>query len=99
MAVITLKGRKGHKQVPFESGFTILDLAIKHDVDWAFSCTRGTCARCRCMVTEGYENLKGPTDAELDRLEPEEIEAGYRLGCQAAVKHDGPVTVTHKPYF
>jgi 2Fe-2S ferredoxin len=99
MAEIMLKGRKIQKQVPSEAGLTILDLAIKHDVDWAFSCIRGTCARCRCLVSDGQKYLRTPTDAELDRLEPEEIEGGYRLGCQAAVKQDGPITVIHKPYF
>jgi len=97
--MITLKGRKIEKQVEFDSGLTILDLAMKHDVDWSFSCTRGTCARCRCYVKEGGEWMNEPTDAELDRLEPEEIEQGFRLGCQAVVKQDGPVTVLYKPYF
>jgi 2Fe-2S ferredoxin len=97
--VITIKGRKNQKQVDADTGLTLLDLAMKHEVDWAFSCTRGTCARCRCLVTEGMEFLNQPTDAELDRLEPEEIEQGFRLACQAAVKRIGEITATHKPYF
>jgi 2Fe-2S ferredoxin len=97
--MILIKGRKVHKEVPFERKMTLLDLALKHDVDWGFSCTRGTCARCRCLVTEGRQHLNEPTEAEEDRLEPEELEAGFRLGCQASVKEEGPVTVVHKPYF
>ncbi|UQZ81936.1 1,2-phenylacetyl-CoA epoxidase, subunit E [Paenibacillus konkukensis] len=97
--MITLIGRKVRKEVEREGGLTILDLAMKHGVDWSFSCTRGTCARCRCLIKEGNGLLSEPTDAELDRLEPEEIEAGFRLGCQAVVKQDGPVTVQYKPYF
>ncbi|MCS7462457.1 (2Fe-2S)-binding protein [Paenibacillus doosanensis] len=97
--MITLIGRKVRKEVEREGGLTILDLAMKHGVDWSFSCTRGTCARCRCLIKEGSGLLSEPTDAELDRLEPEEIEAGFRLGCQAVVKQDGPVTVQYKPYF
>lgn len=97
--MIELKGRKVQKQVEFEKGLSILDLAIKHDVDWGFSCTRGTCARCRCHISEGMEYLKEPTEEELDRLEPDEIEKGYRLGCQAIIKQAGRVTVVHKPYF
>jgi 2Fe-2S ferredoxin len=97
--MILLKGRKVQKHVEWESGLTVLDLALKYGVDWGFACTRGSCARCRCHVTEGSEYLKDPTDAELDRLEPEEINAGYRLGCQMVVKQDGPITITHKPYF
>jgi 2Fe-2S ferredoxin len=45
------------------------------------------------------EYLEKPTDEELDRLEPDEIEQGYRLGCQAVIKQAGRVTVVHKPYF
>lgn len=97
--MIELKGRQTQKKVEAEKGLTILDLALKHNVDWGFSCTRGTCARCRCLVTEGMEFLASPTDEELDRLEPEEIEQGFRLGCQAIVKQPGQVAVVHRPYF
>ncbi|WP_248925416.1 2Fe-2S iron-sulfur cluster-binding protein [Paenibacillus hamazuiensis] len=98
--MLELKGRKVQKQVDAEKGMSILDLALKHEVDWGFSCTRGTCARCRCLVTEGLEHLAKPTDEELDRLEPEEIEGGFRLGCQALIKQqEGTIVVVHKPYF
>ncbi|NOU97568.1 2Fe-2S iron-sulfur cluster binding domain-containing protein [Paenibacillus sp. LMG 31456] len=97
--MIMLKGRKVHKEVPAEIKLTLLDLALKHEVDWGFSCARGTCARCRCLVTEGKEYLNEPTDEEWDRLEPEELEEGFRLSCQAAIKQDGSITVIHKPYF
>lgn len=98
--MIELKGRTKRMTVTPEPGLTILDHAMKHDVDWGFSCTRGTCARCRCLVTEGAEALKAPTEAEELRLEPEEIEQGYRLGCQAAVqREDVPIVVALKPYF
>ncbi|WP_159882984.1 2Fe-2S iron-sulfur cluster-binding protein [Paenibacillus puerhi] len=97
--MITLKGRSIQKTVEPEIGLTILDLAIKHKVDWSFSCTRGTCSRCRCIVTEGGEHLKGPTVAELDNLEPEEFEQGLRLGCQAELRSAGSVTATLKPFF
>jgi len=97
--MITIKGRKNQQQIEPETGLTLLDLAMKHKVEWAFSCTRGTCARCRCLVTEGMEWLNEPTDAELDRLEPEEIEEGFRLACQATVKREGTISVTHRPYF
>ncbi len=82
-----------------ETGLTILDLALKNDVDWGFSCTRGTCARCRCLVTDGAGFLTEPTEEELVRLDEEEIKAGFRLGCQVAVESAGPVCVTYKPYF
>ncbi|UJF36199.1 2Fe-2S iron-sulfur cluster-binding protein [Paenibacillus hexagrammi] len=97
--MLELKTRKVQTKVDIDAGLTILDLALKHDVDWGFSCTRGTCARCRCYVSEGRELLAPPTEAEEARLEPEELEQGYRLACQSIVKQNGAITVVHKPYF
>lgn len=97
--MITLNGRRVKKSVEPDLGLTLLDMALKHEVDWGFSCVRGTCSRCRCHVSEGMEHLNAPTDEELDNLEPEEFEEGYRLGCQARLKTAGTVVVTHKPYF
>ncbi|NEW06091.1 (2Fe-2S)-binding protein [Paenibacillus sp. SYP-B3998] len=97
--MLELKTRKTQKMMPIDTGLTLLDHALKHDVDWGFSCIRGTCARCRCYVDLGRELLAQPTEAEEDRLEPEELEQGYRLACQCAVKQGGDISVTHKPYF
>lgn len=97
--MIELKARKIQKTVETETRLTILDLAMKHEVDWGFSCTRGTCARCRCFVSSGMEHLSEPSEAEEIRLEPEELEQGFRLACQAVVKTAGSLSVTHKPYF
>lgn len=97
--MLNLQGRRTKKSVEPETGWSILDLALKHEVDWAFSCMRGTCSRCRCLVTEGMELLSEPTDEELDALEPDELEQGYRLGCQATIRREGPLTVASKPYF
>jgi 2Fe-2S ferredoxin len=99
MRLIELIGRSKRKTAAAEPGLTILELALKHDVDWGFSCTRGTCCRCRCLVTSGMEHLNEPTDAEMEGLDDEELEQGYRLGCQAKVMSDGDLTVRNKPYF
>ncbi|MOA02076.1 1,2-phenylacetyl-CoA epoxidase, subunit E [compost metagenome] len=98
--MIELKGRTKTVIVEAEAGLSLLDLALKHDVDWSFSCVRGTCARCRCLVTEGADQLEDITDEEWDRLEPEEFEEGYRLGCQAIVKsNEAKITAVNKTYF
>jgi ferredoxin, 2Fe-2S len=97
--MLELKGRQIAKTVPIEHGLTLLDHALKHDVDIGFSCLRGTCGRCRCLVEEGAAHLEEVTDAEWDRLDEEELEMGYRLGCQASVHDDGPIRVVYKPYF
>ncbi|CAH0118733.1 Chlorosome protein I [Paenibacillus sp. CECT 9249] len=97
--MIELKGRTVSKTVDSETGYSILELALKHKVDWGFSCTRGTCARCRCYIEEGADCLEEPSDAEWRRLEPEELEEGYRLGCQAVIKRPGRIVAVNKPYF
>ncbi|MCZ8520548.1 MULTISPECIES: 2Fe-2S iron-sulfur cluster-binding protein [Paenibacillus] len=97
--MLTLKGKRGTKTVSLVTGFTIVDMALKAEVEWGFSCLRGTCSRCRCQVQEGAEFLNAPTDEELDNLGEDELEQGFRLGCQAAIRSEGDVTVAHKPYF
>lgn len=97
--MIDLKGKRVHKTVPAEKGLTIVKLALKHGVDWGFQCTRGSCCRCRSLITQGGAYLLPPTDAELDALEPEELEEGYRLGCQAVLTGEGAITAINKTYF
>jgi 2Fe-2S ferredoxin len=97
--MLELKTRQAQKTIEPEKGLTLLDMALKANLEWGFSCTRGTCARCRCFVAEGREWLEAPTEAEEDRLEPEELEQGYRLACQCVINEVGPIVVTHKPYF
>ena len=97
---IELRGRTKQVTVEAEEGLTILDHAIKHNVDWSYSCVRGTCARCRCLIEEGLELLEEVTDEEWDRLEPEEFEEGYRLGCQAVIgSGEGKIIAINKTYF
>lgn len=59
-------------------GNTILNEAIDRGADLPYSCKGGVCSTCRAKVTEGK--------VEMDvnyALEPEEVEAGYVLTCQA----------------
>lgn len=94
--LISLTGRTIHKEVNAEVGLTILELAKKHKVDWSWMCSKGTCASCRCYVSEGMKYLSPPNEAELDRLDPQDIEEGYRLGCQTTIVEQGEVSVQHK---
>ncbi|RXZ76875.1 (2Fe-2S)-binding protein [Paenibacillaceae bacterium] len=98
--MLELTGRTKQAIVTPEPGLTILDHALKHDVDWAFSCSRGTCARCRCHIAAGMDSLEEVTDEEWDRLDEEELDEGFRLGCQAVVKDkDATIVAFNKPYF
>lgn len=97
--LIELSGRQIGKSVAPVLGMTVLDLAERNDVDWNSFCKRGTCARCRCLVSEGAEHMSAPNEAEEQRLDPEELEQGYRLGCQSRIESVGRVKIKHAPYF
>lgn len=97
--MMTLTGRKITKTVEPQPGKTLLAHAQEAKIDWGYNCTRGTCARCRCLIREGAELLEEPTDAEWDRLGPEELEEGYRLGCQAKVAKPGVILAVNRFYF
>lgn len=97
--MLTLKGRTIVATTEAKIGATLLEIAQREGVDWLFNCSRGTCARCRCLVTEGAEHLEESTDAEWDRLGPDELEAGYRLGCQARIASNGTISAANRTYF
>ncbi|WP_274364498.1 2Fe-2S iron-sulfur cluster-binding protein [Paenibacillus thermotolerans] len=97
--MLDLRGRTVRKTVEAEIGRSLLQIAVANRIDFGFNCTRGTCARCRCYIEEGREFLAEPTEAELDRLEEDEIAEGYRLGCQAVVARDGNIRARNKTYF
>lgn len=97
--MITLTGRTLAKTVEPKVGQSLLKLAQQASVDWQFNCSKGTCARCRCIVTVGAELLSEASDAEWDRLGPDELDAGYRLGCQATVERAGNIQAANKTYF
>jgi 2Fe-2S ferredoxin len=97
--MLDLKGRTVRKTVEGSIGQTLLDIALANKIDLGFSCTRGTCARCRCFIFEGRNFLSEPTEAEIDRLGEDELSEGYRLGCQAAVIAHGDIRAVNKTYF
>ncbi|MFC5467786.1 2Fe-2S iron-sulfur cluster-binding protein [Cohnella suwonensis] len=97
--MLTLTGKTITKTVEPQPGKTLLSHAADASVDWLFNCSRGTCAKCRCIVTEGADLLEDYTDAEWDRLGPDELDAGYRLGCQAVVLKSGDIAAKNKTYF
>lgn len=60
---------------------TILEAALRAGADLPFACKGGVCCTCRAKLLEG--------EAEMEvnyALEPDELEAGYILTCQAHPK-------------
>ncbi len=59
-------------------GDNILDAAMNEGADLPYACKGGVCCTCKCKVIEGEVSM----DINYG-LEPDEIEAGYVLSCQA----------------
>lgn len=56
----------------------ILSRALEEDADVPFACRGGVCCTCKAKV------MKGEVEMKVNyALEPEEVEAGYVLSCQA----------------
>ena len=65
----------------FDLGFeseSILDAALKNGADLPYACKGGVCCTCRAKL------LEGEVDMDVNYgLEPDEIEQGFILTCQA----------------
>lgn len=79
MALVTIKVDDRSVEIPLAyHGESILDAALKAGADLPFACKGGVCCTCRAKVIEGQVNM------EVNyALEPEEVEAGFVLTCQA----------------
>jgi len=59
-------------------GENILDAGINNGMELPYSCKAGVCSTCKCKL------MKGEVDMDIKHgLEPEEIENGFILSCQA----------------
>ena len=74
---IVLDGRELIIEVSKEDD-SILDAALRAGADLPYACKGGVCATCKCKVLEGQVDM-----AINYSLEPEEVEKGYVLSCQA----------------
>lgn len=79
MAMVTIKVDDRSVEIPLAfQGESILDAALKAGADLPFACKGGVCCTCRAKVIEGQVNM------EVNyALEPDEVEAGFVLTCQA----------------
>ncbi|QNG17950.1 ferredoxin--NADP reductase [Rhodococcus triatomae] len=75
-ATVVLDGREHELAWPRKS--TLVEVMLSKGLDVPYSCREGECGSCACTVTSGEVAM----DA-VGMLEPEDIAAGYVLGCQA----------------
>jgi ring-1,2-phenylacetyl-CoA epoxidase subunit PaaE len=78
---VLLDGRSAVATVP--PGTPILDAAQRIRPDLPFACKGGVCGTCRALVTEGRVTMR-----RNYALEPDEVDAGYALTCQALPASD-----------
>ena len=77
-------------------------ISVTHDLSYVhFPCGgKGTCLKCKVMITDGMENVSPLTEAEEKYLTAEEIKNGTRFACMCeiwgdiavAVKKDGGIS-------
>ena len=80
-ATIVLEGRSSLVTVPSDT--PVLDAGQKVRPDLPFACKGGVCGTCRARVTDGSVRM-----LRNYALEPEEVDAGYVLTCQAIPTSD-----------
>lgn len=64
---------------------TVLNAALRHGIDFPYSCKVGGCATCKCQLVSG--KVKELTDKSY-LLSAEELQSGYILGCQSVPKSE-----------
>ncbi len=57
---------------------TLVDIMLAKGIDVPYSCQEGECGSCACTVLDGQVEMDS-----CDILDPEDIDNGYILGCQA----------------
>ena len=62
---------------------TLLDAALRNDIDAPYSCMSGTCNSCQASLLEGTVEMEF-----CDALTEEEIQSGEILTCQAVPTSD-----------
>jgi ferredoxin len=82
--MVTVVDRAAGIETSFEvrPGETILEAALRADVDIPYSCRGGTCRTCLSKVESG-DVEHDPDYADELLIEEEEVAAGYRLLCSS----------------
>ncbi len=76
--------------VEVEQGETILDAALRNDIDIEHACEMScACTTCHVIVREGFDSLEESDELEDDMLDKAwGLEHESRLSCQAVVQDE-----------
>lgn len=85
---ITIHLDRKKAEVPRVAGETLLESARRAGLTPPFSCEAGNCGTCMARLSEGSATMRAN-----DALEPDEVEDGYVLTCQAVP--DTPSVTVH----
>jgi ring-1,2-phenylacetyl-CoA epoxidase subunit PaaE len=69
---------KRTQEVVYDAGESLLDAAIRNDLNPPYSCMEGVCSSCLAQVEEGQVDF--PDDTVLDESD---VAKGRILSCQA----------------
>ena len=86
----------GEKDLKVPAGGKLLNTLADNELYLASACGGGgSCAQCRCIVTEGGGSIL-PT--EQSAFTPREVKDGWRLSCQVPVKQDMKIVVPEEVF-
>lgn len=84
--------KKNRNSIQVQKNEELMEALLKADIAVASSCHGdGICAKCRVLVTAGFENLSAPNETELFLKEKFQLSQNQRISCQTQVL--GPVEV------
>lgn len=91
---VTIDINGGSKVIEADPGTSLLSALAGNSIFLPSACGGGgTCAMCKCNISEGGGNLL-PTEAGY--ISKQEAKEGMRLGCQVKVKNDMKIEVPNE---
>ncbi len=86
----------GEKTIDVPAGDKLLQTLSANDIFLASACGGGgSCAQCKCIVTEGGGSILPTEESHFNRRE---IREGWRLSCQVPVKQDMKIVVPEEVF-
>ena len=81
------------KEIVVKKGENLLTAALSSGIKWPHKCRVGSCGSCKCKIIEG--NISPEIDFGYV-LNFNELNEGYALACQTALKTDIKVIINLK---